>query len=187
MPKIIKDIDKTLQNCARELFMKYGYLNVDMKMISEKSEIAVGTIYHYYKNKQQLYLCVLGESWEETFLKLSEINSSGCTHNVKLCRLITTLYHDIKDRNGLGKVLLDNSVEELKTNSFFLELKRKLILSVCDILSSSDKNGGDFSGENTMDRMTEVLLVSIVALIDFHPDDDTGNIDFLKQLFSVSK
>ena len=53
MPKIIKDVDKILQNCAMNLFITYGYLNVDMKMISEKSGIAVGTLYHYYENKQQ--------------------------------------------------------------------------------------------------------------------------------------
>ncbi len=58
MPKIIKDVDKILQNCAMNLFITYGYLNVDMKMISEKSGIAVGTLYHYYENKRKLQVQV---------------------------------------------------------------------------------------------------------------------------------
>ena len=119
MPKIIKDVDKILRNCAMDLFIKYGYINVDMKMISEKSGIAVGTLYHYYKNKQQLYLSVLSESWEKTFIKLNEISTVDCTTNEKIYKLVFTLYYDIKERNGLGKVLLDNSVQELKETAVF--------------------------------------------------------------------
>ena len=119
MPKIIKDVDKILRNCAMDLFIKYGYINVDMKMISEKSGIAVGTLYHYYKNKQQLYLSVLSESWEKTFIKLNDISTVDCTTNEKIYKLVFTLYYDIKERNGLGKVLLDNSVQELKETAVF--------------------------------------------------------------------
>lgn len=170
-----------------ELFVKYGYLNVDMKMISDKSEIAVGTIYHYYKNKQQLYLCVLGESWEKTFVKLNEIGSLDCTANDKLYKLIATLYQDIKDRSGLGKVLLDNSAEELKKSSSFSELRNGLISCVNGIMIGLYKENYDVQARGNLIKLTETLLVSIVTMIEFHPDDDIKNIDFLRQLFSVSK
>ena len=185
MPKIIKDVDKILQNCAMELFITYGYLNVDMKMISEKSGIAVGTLYHYYENKQQLYLSVLSESWEKTFIKLNEISISDCPTDDKLQRLVFALYYDIKERNGLGKVLLDNSVEELKENSCFAELKEKLLVSVCNIISNLDMEAIECFPESTTMRLTESLLVSIVAMIEFHPDEDADNISFLKYLLKI--
>ena len=182
MPKKIKDVDKILKNCAMELFIKYGYLNVDMKMISENSGIAVGTLYHYYKNKQQLYLSALSESWEKTFIKLNEISETDCTANEKLHKLILTLYYDIKERNGLGKVLLDNSVEELKTNDCFLELKGKLLSSVHNIIANMDIDMIGCLPESVTTRLTESLLVSIVAMIEMHPDDDADNIDFFKKI-----
>jgi len=185
MPKIIKDVDKILQNCAMNLFITYGYLNVDMKMISEKSGIAVGTLYHYYENKQQLYLSVLSESWAETFDKLNEISISDCTTDEKLHKLIFTLYYDIKERNGLGKVLLDNSVEELKANRCFSELKEKLFASVCEIISNLDMEIIESLPENITMRLTESLLVSIVAMIEFHPDKDDDNISFLEYLLKI--
>ena len=185
MPKIIKDVDKILQNCAMNLFITYGYLNVDMKMISEKSGIAVGTLYHYYENKQQLYLSVLNESWAETFDKLNEISISDCTTDEKLHKLIFTLYYDIKERNGLGKVLLDNSVEELKANRCFSELKEKLFASVCEIISNLDMEIIESLPENITMRLTESLLVSIVAMIEFHPDKDDDNISFLEYLLKI--
>ena len=185
MPKIIKDVDKILQNCAMNLFITYGYLNVDMKMISEKSGIAVGTLYHYYENKQQLYLSVLSESWAETFDKLNEISISDCNTDEKLHKLIYTLYYDIKERNGLGIVLLDNSVEELKTNRCFSELKEKLFASVCEIISNLDMEIIESLPENITMRLTESLLVSIVAMIEFHPDKDDDNISFLEYLLKI--
>ena len=185
MPKIIKDVDKILQNCAMNLFIKYGYLNVDMKMISEKSGIAVGTLYHYYENKQQLYLSVLSESWAETFDKLNEISISDCTTDEKMYKLIATLYYDIKERNGLGKVLLDNFVEELKKNSCFSGLKEKLFASVCKIISNLDMEIIKCLPADITMRLTESLLVSIVAMIEFHPDDDDDNIRFLKYLLKI--
>lgn len=185
MPKIIKDVDKILQNCAMNLFITYGYLNVDMKMISEKSGIAVGTLYHYYENKQQLYLSVLSESWAETFDKLNEISISDCTTDEKLHKLIFTLYYDIKERNGLGKVLLDNSVEELKVNRCFSELKEKLFASVCEIISNLDMEIIESLPEDITMRLTESLLVSIVAMIEFHPDKDDDNISFLEYLLKI--
>jgi AcrR family transcriptional regulator len=185
MPKIIKDVDKILQNCAMNLFITYGYLNVDMKMISEKSGIAVGTLYHYYENKQQLYLSVLSESWAETFDKLNEISISDCTTDEKLHKLIYTLYYDIKERNGLGKVLLDNSVEELKANRCFSELKEKLFASVCEIISNLDMEIIESLPEDITMRLTESLLVSIVAMIEFHPDKDDDNISFLEYLLKI--
>lgn len=185
MPKIIKDVDKILQNCAMNLFITYGYLNVDMKMISEKSGIAVGTLYHYYENKEQLYLSVLSESWAETFDKLNEISISDCTTDEKLHKLIFTLYYDIKERNGLGKVLLDNSVEELKANRCFSELKEKLFASVCEIISNLDMGIIESLPEDITMRLTESLLVSIVAMIEFHPDKDDDNISFLEYLLKI--
>jgi len=185
MPKVIKDVNKILQNCAMNLFIKYGYLNVDMKMISEKSGIAVGTLYHYYENKQQLYLSVLSESWAETFDKLNEISISDCARDEKMHELVSTLYYDIKERNGLGKVLLDNSVEELKSNSCFSELKEKLFASVCNIISNLDMEIVECLPESITMRLTESLLVSIVAMIEFHPDDDDDNISFLKYFLKI--
>lgn len=145
----------------------------------------VGTLYHYYENKQQLYLSVLSESWAETFDKLNEISISDCTTDEKLHKLIFTLYYDIKERNGLGKVLLDNSVEELKANRCFSELKEKLFASVCEIISNLDMEIIESLPEDITMRLTESLLVSIVAMIEFHPDKDDDNISFLEYLLKI--
>lgn len=68
MPKVIKDAEKTIKNCATELFVEYGYLKVDIRMISAKSKIAVGTLYHYYQSKKQLYFKYLMKAGKKRLL-----------------------------------------------------------------------------------------------------------------------
>ena len=103
--------------------------------------------------------------------------------NEKIYKLVFTLYYDIKERNGLGKVLLDNSVQELKADSCFSELKEKLFASVHNIISNLDVQITDCLPEIITIRLTESILVSIVAMIEFHSDDDLSNIEFLNNLF----
>lgn len=46
---------------ALELFSRNGYYNVSMNEIAEKAEFAVGTLYKFFKNKEDLYRSIMIE------------------------------------------------------------------------------------------------------------------------------
>ena len=46
---------------ALELFSEKGYHNVSMHEIAEKAEFAIGTLYHFFKNKEDLYRALILE------------------------------------------------------------------------------------------------------------------------------
>lgn len=48
---------------ALELFSKRGYRNVSMHQIAEKAEFAIGTLYKFFKNKEDLYQALLLEKF----------------------------------------------------------------------------------------------------------------------------
>jgi TetR/AcrR family transcriptional regulator len=50
---------------ALELFSEKGYHNVPMHEIARKSEFAIGTLYKFFKNKQDLYKALLLEKSNE--------------------------------------------------------------------------------------------------------------------------
>jgi len=50
---------------ALELFSKKGYHNVSMHEIAEKAEFAIGTLYKFFKNKEDLYKALMMEKAEE--------------------------------------------------------------------------------------------------------------------------
>lgn len=46
---------------ALDLFSKRGYRNVSMHEIAEKAEFAIGTLYKFFRNKEDLYKALLRE------------------------------------------------------------------------------------------------------------------------------
>jgi TetR/AcrR family transcriptional regulator len=50
---------------ALELFSEKGYHNVSMHKIAKKSEFAIGTLYKFFKNKEDLYRALVLENSEK--------------------------------------------------------------------------------------------------------------------------
>jgi TetR/AcrR family transcriptional regulator len=50
---------------ALELFSEKGYHNVSMHEIAERAEFAIGTLYKFFKNKEDLYKALMMEKAEE--------------------------------------------------------------------------------------------------------------------------
>lgn len=186
LPKIINDVEKTIRNCAVKLFVELNYTNVDMRMISKKSGVAVGTIYNYYENKKQLYLSILKESWQNTFKKLDAMSELTIPSEEKLRKFIITLYEDIEARNGLGKALVNTSAGELKDDKEINDLKNSLILRVENLFKCHNKveTLDKCSGIDT--RLTEALLSSMLVMLEFHPSEKEDNLDFLVEFMSLS-
>lgn len=50
---------------ATRVFSKYGYNKTSLDEIADEARIAKGTIYYYFKNKQELFLSVMATQAEE--------------------------------------------------------------------------------------------------------------------------
>lgn len=186
MPKIIKNVEDTIRNCATELFVEFGYTNVDMKMISKKSEIAVGTLYNYYENKKELYLSILKESWQITLNKLNDINESTISFGEKLRKIIGTLYEDIEARKGLGKSLINTSISELKDDKEVNDLISSLILKVENFFNHTNKVEMLDKCSDINTKLAESLIISTVTMLEFHPHNKEDNIKFLFNFVSLA-
>lgn len=185
MPKIIKNPEETIKNYATQLFIKYGYKNVDMKMISEKSGIAVGTLYNYYKNKHSLYIRILEESWQKTFYKLDEINNLNIPSKEKMKKLITVLYLDIEARNGLGKDLVNISALDENSRDF-LNLRNQLLSRLEKLIESIDKIDTLIHLPNVNLKFTNCLLSSLLSVFEDNPNNRDENINFLVEFMNLS-
>jgi AcrR family transcriptional regulator len=61
-----EDLRQEILDAARTLFVKEGYESVSIRRIAERIEYAPGTIYLYFRDKQE----ILDRICEETFVKL---------------------------------------------------------------------------------------------------------------------
>ena len=59
-------------DCSKRLFSTYGYYRTQISDITEEAQIARGTIYQYFKNKQDIFITLLEnayQQWEISILK----------------------------------------------------------------------------------------------------------------------
>jgi AcrR family transcriptional regulator len=74
---------RQMLDAALVLFSEKGYHNVSMHQIAERAEFAIGTLYKFFKNKEDLYRAIVMEKSTAIFGELSEpLSADGDTLQV---------------------------------------------------------------------------------------------------------
>ncbi|WP_035162301.1 TetR/AcrR family transcriptional regulator [Caloranaerobacter azorensis] len=182
MPKIIKDIEANIFNAAIQLFGEYGYKQVDMKMISKKVGIAVGTLYNYYPNKKELFISVFEKSWQNTFSKIDVIIKEEISPKEKIRKVISILYDEMAERKGIGRELFKENIFDQENLEKILYVKEKF-LDEMERLVNSVKKQEEFKLEDGMERrLAETILILTAQMRIQHPNEREKNIQFINQL-----
>lgn len=65
--------EEDILKAAIKIFAETGYHNAKMSKIAEVADVATGSLYVYYKNKEQILLRIFGEVWEKLYNNLLEL------------------------------------------------------------------------------------------------------------------
>jgi len=176
MPKIIKDLKPQIKKQALILFEEVGYDKVSMRKLASQVGIAVGTLYNYFSNKEELYLEILIESWHSTQVKLEDLIQAPYNHD-QLKDAIEIIMDDISSRKGLGKEFFGshlkiNDIKNIdhKIGSIFKGIDQTFI-GLLDALGSSDPQ-----------RFAFTLFSDLVTLMHAFPEEKDKNIEFLSTI-----
>ena len=120
---------------ALELFSQKGYHNVSMQEIAEKSEFAVGTLYKFFRDKEDLYKALIKTKAEEFHGVLKEILRRCDSEDV-----LSVLKNYVAAKAALltgGAVMLRLYFAETRGASFNLKagLDREILKMYEDILA----------------------------------------------------
>lgn len=170
MPKIIKDIKPKIINAAKELFEVESYENIDMRTIAKNSNIAVGTLYNHFPNKEALFLNILELSWKDTIEKLYNIDLSKESVN----EVITLLYDSISRRKGLGLIMMRSKqdVSELMTN-----ITNSIRVAIA--LHTEYYYKGKDTDISLLNRKLDTIFIVIAEISRKYPDERDLNIEYL--------
>lgn len=102
MPKIITDDGRAsmrsqIIKAAAEEFSQVGFDQAKMETISERAVIGKGTIYLYFKSKQDLFSEMLKEIAKEQLLELKDALKGKFTLTERLDTLLTTFNQMVQD------------------------------------------------------------------------------------------
>lgn len=67
-----EDLRRKIITAATELFREENYTGVSMRKIAKRVEYSVGTLYLYYKDKDELFLAVQSAAFEQAFTYINK-------------------------------------------------------------------------------------------------------------------
>ncbi len=133
--------EKIIQS-AIEVFSRKSFQNASIAEIAEKAEVAEGTIYQYFKNKEDLFFSIPAEKTNE-FCKELELHLEGIqgTYN-KIAKFAWYYLYFFSTNPDYSRILM----LEMRVNKSFVKSKtykslRKFTDKVLDILREGQEEG----------------------------------------------
>lgn len=187
MPKIIEDIETKILNAAYELFNEGGWESIDMRKIAQKAGVGVGTLYNYYKNKNQLFIKVLKLSWQDTVYKLEKAMKMPNETLEKVNLFIKILHEDLNTRKGIDCELRKTTSK--REFEIMLEIRKEfsgqLVEMMQDIISKI-KEKHELKISKGMEYRFAEAFVILTAIENFrYEDEKEKNLKFLNELFKI--
>lgn len=117
---------------AENIIRDEGIEKCSMRRLAKDLGIGAGTIYNYYGTRDGLLTDVFHHSWNKTFSNARGVINDSANVLDGLKRFYQIIKRDIKDRNGLGNMLISNSgvISSTTTDT----LKKELISIIEAIL-----------------------------------------------------
>ena len=76
MPKIIDNLREQIQIEAMHQILNNGYAKTTIRSVANGCNIAVGTLYNYFKSKDELIVSFMLEDWEQCVSVITAIQDS---------------------------------------------------------------------------------------------------------------
>ena len=98
--------DEQIRRAAIRVFSREGFHRARMEQVAREAGVAVGTIYNYFPNKQNLLLAVFKTGFDEQLRSFEKLKASGLPIRELLRRLFEQHFLFLKERPDLAQVLL---------------------------------------------------------------------------------
>jgi len=134
---------KDILDAAQSLIIEKGYQNITIRQIADIAELGVGTIYSYFKNKEDIYAVLSEEIFDIIYLNFAEASEN--------------------DRDPVRKIrsIAEKMFELSETHKAFYDFIDYFISTPQVIFPMDIKNDVDFYGKKILEPIIEALSLGI--------------------------
>jgi AcrR family transcriptional regulator len=109
---------------AHEVFKEFGYYGASISEIARRCDISMGTIYQYFKNKEQIFL-ELNDSHISQFMQLtSALAIEALNFEERFRKALTLLYDHTRDHFAFHRILGESELIDRVTISYYESIAR---------------------------------------------------------------
>lgn len=161
MPKIIENPTPAILKAAKDILLTEGYDGLTMRSVALRCNVATGTVYNYFSNKDSLIIQMMMDYWNQYFLVIDQIDNDEEDFYVKL----SLIYEHFKRfTNDFHTIFLTQSFKLGDTNEahankmdFMVKLQNRLAKLVHVKSVNSAKTIED-------EEIAEFILANFVAI-----------------------
>jgi len=95
-----------IRDAARTAFLEVGIQQCSMERIASTAEVAKGTLYLYYKNRDELILAILAEDFNKIVTKIEKIAARKLGADKKLHRCVDVFLQYTRENDVFYKELV---------------------------------------------------------------------------------
>lgn len=120
---------ETILRNAATIVKEKGVSACTMRALASELHTAVGTLYNYYRSRDELLRDLFDYSWKKTILKIEHISdrSEGPVIDAVM-QAMEAIETDISDRRGLGKEVISGQSGFAPVRQSIIEAIKSLIL-----------------------------------------------------------
>lgn len=133
MPKIIESVQETILTEAKEMLVKSDYDSFNIRDLSKKCSISVGTIYNYFPSKYELIHSVFIDDWDKVLKKINGINLEDRSFYEKLKAMYLEVDGFLEKYMRVFVQMASNIKRDKNSSKQALELLYPLINEMLDI------------------------------------------------------
>jgi len=131
------DLRERIRDAAIRVFSNDGFHRARMTSIAQEAGVAVGTIYNYYKSKDDLLISVFEDGLQERMGFLEEMGNTSLPLRDQIQYLLESHFTQMKSKRELAELILYERFHRgSRLQGRILELQRKIIDRIAEILEA---------------------------------------------------
>jgi AcrR family transcriptional regulator len=123
---------------AKALFAQKGFYNTSISDIVEETELPVGTIYTYFKNKEEIVRVIVEEGWQNLLGRLENEFSGVSTNREKVKILINRFLPELLTDLDLINILITEAIDYTKIEEKIETLTQKIFTTIRPLARSNE-------------------------------------------------
>lgn len=108
MAQVLKDsLRNDIINAAKKEFLEHGYKEASMRRIASNANMTVGNLYRYFKNKEDIHIQIVGETYEKINNAIKKITSNKLSFETR----VYNMRIDVKSLKDNLEIFADEIVD----------------------------------------------------------------------------
>jgi TetR/AcrR family fatty acid metabolism transcriptional regulator len=135
---------------AVKVFSSVGFFDAKIHKIADEAGVASGTVYLYFKNKEEILLKIFEDVWERLFSIIEKIDTTEPEPVKKFHQMIDQVFEMFDTDPALATVFVNEQHHIMKKNSKLFTKNYQKTLSICECVVEEGISKGVFrKGINT--------------------------------------